>query len=87
MAISGIAGGNGTYMIILESASLNGMTPSRPLECGFGKIKVFNQACPQFQVDNSVFFDKTKSVAFRSGSLTYVIVDQQYIFFTETVPV
>lgn len=86
MAVSGIAGGNSQYMILLESASVNGFLPVRNAECGFGKIKVYNAACPQFQLNDSVFFDKTKSQIFRSGSVTYNVIDQKYIFFTETVP-
>lgn len=87
MAVSGIAGGNSQYMILLESASINGFAPVRSAECGFGKIKVFNPSCPQFGVNDSVFFDKTKSQIFRAGAITYNVVDQKYIFFTETVPV
>lgn len=84
MAVSGIEGGNGQFVILLESTSVHGFVPVRPTECGFGTVKVYNQACPQFQLNDSVFFDKTKSQIFRSGAITYNVVDQQYIFFTET---
>lgn len=86
MAITGIAGGNGQYMIIQESTSPNGFISVRTNDWGFGTIKMYNAACPQFQLNNSVFFDKTKSVLFRSGGTTYNVIDQKYIFFTETVP-
>lgn len=86
MAISGIAGSNSQYMIIQESTSPNGFVSVRPNDWGFGTVKVYNAACPQFGLNNSVFFDKTQSKLFRSGSTTYNIIDQKYIFFTETVP-
>lgn len=85
MAISGIQGGNNPYIIIEESVSNHGFTSLKPVERAFGKVKVISAGCNQFALEDSVFFNKEKSSKVRSGGgVTYYIVDQQDIFFTET---
>lgn len=84
MAVTGVQGGNSPYIIILEGSSNHGLISVRPPQWGFGKVKVISAGCNQFSLDDSVFFNKEEAKTFRSGSLTYSVVDQKHIFFTET---
>lgn len=84
MAISGIQSSNSNYLILQAASSINGITTPTGSVASFGTVRTVFTGCGFFGVGDSVMFDNSKAIRFFKSSINYFIVDQQYVFLTET---
>lgn len=84
MALSGIQGTNAQYIILRAAASVNGISVPTGSIASFGSVIAVYTGCQIFGTGDIVMFDSSKAERFFKGGINYSVVDQQYVFFTET---
>lgn len=50
----------------------------------FGTVVATYPNCPNWCINDIVFFDLTKAVRFLFGTINYYAIDEAYIYFAET---